>query len=150
MFSAFLALASCRQAEVPPKPAATKLSATELFALRTKCAALGEKILQDNSISPALTHEQVSHYNTETGHCYVKLEDHTANPDSAENYMSDEVLYDGQTGERLASASMQGKDKKSAWISSTSLQHFAHDSAYPPYEEARDLIDKFVAEDRKP
>lgn len=146
-------LYSCQQPKTPADshPATNRLpSATELFDLRSKCAAFGEKILEENIIERVLTQEQVSRYNPETNRCYVKLSVSTADLSTPqENFVRDEYLYDGQTKELLASAYWKG-NTKSAVILSDSLKKFVHDSVLPTYAETDDLIDKFVAEDRKP
>jgi hypothetical protein len=82
-------------------------SATEVFHLRSECADLGVKILNDNLVGMALTKSQVSHYNPKTNRCYVVLTIQSANL-SAPSQRFEEYLYDGQTGEQLAFAK---KDK---------------------------------------
>ena len=65
-------------------------TATEVFHLRSECADLAQKILKEHSgfgVQRAL-----SHYEPATNRCYVELK----NVDTHE-------LYDGQTGEVLAS-----------------------------------------------
>jgi hypothetical protein len=37
-------------------------TATEVFNLRSRCAALGERMLEENVIGSALTQSQISHY----------------------------------------------------------------------------------------
>jgi hypothetical protein len=148
-----LALFSCKTKEASRElPPATNLlpTATEVFELRSKCAALGHKIMEDNTIGSALTQEQLSHYSPETNHCYVKLDVHTANlAIPQDQFLRDEYLFDGQTQEMLASASWKG-DKKSAYILSDSLRHFAHDPVFPTYDEVDAMMTKFMAEDRRP
>lgn len=53
-------------------------TAAEVFNLRSKCAELGQKILDGNLTGPALTQSQVSHYDPETNRCYVRLDVDTA------------------------------------------------------------------------
>ena len=151
--AAVLAASSCRQhkGSADNQPAYNRLpTATEVFDLRSKCAVLGDKVMSENYIGSALTHNQISHYNPETNHCYVKLEVSTADLTTPkERFIRDEYLYDGQTKESLAYAYWDG-NQKSAMIFSDSLKKFVHDPTLPTYEETDNLIDQFVAEDRKP
>jgi len=151
--AAAFAVSSCRQQKAPAEnqPASNRLpTATEVFDLRLKCVALGEKILSENFIGSALTHDQVSRYNPETNRCYVKLGVSTADLSTPrEKFVRDDFLYDGQTKEMLAYAYWDG-NRKSAEIFSESLQRFVHDPTLPSYDETEALMDKFVAEDRKP
>jgi len=111
-----------------------KPSATEAFNLRTKCAELGEKInseydktanyglaVMKQPLLP-LVQEHRSHYNPKTNHCYVELWVKTnllilTAPKDSRGYITradflkrydlgymERTLYDGQTGEELASA----------------------------------------------
>jgi hypothetical protein len=150
--AAFSAI-SCRQQSCPAdtQPAPNQLStATEVFDLRSKCTALGEKIMSGNVIGNSLTQDQISRYNPETNHCYVKLEVSTADLSTPQDrFVRDDFLYDGQTKELLATASWEG-NRKSAEVFSESLQRFVHDSTLPSYDETVSLMDKFVAEERKP
>lgn len=147
------AISSCRQqkATVDNQPATNQLpTATELFDLRSKCAALGKKIMTENIIGSALTQDEVSHYNPETNHCYIKLEVSTADLSTPrERFATDDFLYDGQTKELLAFAFREG-NRESAEVFSESLKRFVHDPTLPSYDETVDLMDKFVAENRKP
>ncbi|MGA3371192.1 MAG: hypothetical protein ABSC48_05470 [Terracidiphilus sp.] len=153
MAAAAFAVSSCRQqkAAADNQPASNRLAtATEVFDLRSKCAALGEKIMSENIIGSALTHDQVSRYNPETNHCYVKLEVSTADLSTPrEKFITHEYLYDGQTKELLATAIREG-NRESAEIFSESLKRFVHDPILPSYDETVSLMDKFVAEDRGP
>jgi hypothetical protein len=106
--------------------------------------------MSENLVGNALTQSQISRYNPETNHCYVKLEVSTADLSTPqEKFIRDEFLYDGQTKEVLAYAYWDG-NRKSAMIFSDSLKKFVHDPTLPSYEETDDLIDRFVTEDRKP
>jgi hypothetical protein len=106
--------------------------------------------MEDNLIGSALAQEELSHYTPESNRCYVKLDVHTADLSKPrEQYTQSSYLFDGQTHEMLASTSMKG-EQKWAHIFSASLTKFAHDPAIPTYEEVDSMIDKFMAEDRKP
>ena len=151
-FAAMLVLCACQPKEAveKPPPSFRPPTATEVFDLRSKCVALGEKIMQDNLIGIALAQEQLSHYNLETNHCYVKLEVHTANLSTPqEQFLRETYLSDGQTRELLATSYSMGT-KQWGNIFPDSLRKFAHDQAMPTYQETDALIDKFMAEDRKP
>lgn len=76
-------------------------SATEVFHLRSECAELAEKIMNENTIGMALTQSVLSHYNPKTNRCYAELTVQSA--DLSSNYLA-EYLYDGQTKEMLAFA----------------------------------------------
>ena len=45
-------------------------TATELFNLRSRCAELGNKFLDDHFASQPLTQSITSHYDPRTNHCY--------------------------------------------------------------------------------
>ena len=47
--------------------------AAEVFRLRSACADLGQRILEDNAIGSALSKSQISNYNPRTNRCYVEL-----------------------------------------------------------------------------
>ena len=85
-------------------------SATEVFHLRSECAALGQRILDGNVIGSALTQSQVSHYDPQTNRCYVELTVRTADLTKPMNYFGD-YLFDGQTGEMLATARIENGKK---------------------------------------
>jgi hypothetical protein len=96
--------------------------------------------MSENLVGNALTQSQISRYNPETNHCYVKLEVSTADLSTPqEKFIRDEFLYDGQTKEVLAYAYWDG-NRKSAMIFSDSLKKFVHDPTLPSYEETDDLI----------
>jgi hypothetical protein len=81
----------------------TVATATEIFNLRSRCADLGQKIMDSNVIGPALTQSQVSHYDPRSNRCYVRLDLNTADLSvPPEKALRSSFLYDGQTGEMLA------------------------------------------------
>ncbi len=128
-FTAVLILCSCQPKDADRQPSNRLPTATEVFELRSKCAALGEKIMEDNLIGIALAQEQLSHYSPETNRCYVKLEVHTANlATPQENYVKHDYFYDGQTKEMLATTTWSnGGKSRVAMIFSDSLKKFVHD-----------------------
>lgn len=83
-------------------------TSTEVFNLRSECAALGQKALDNNSIGSALSQSQNSYYNPTTNRCFVQLTVQSANLSG--DYFS-EYLSDGQTGDLLATATKE-KGKK--------------------------------------
>ena len=74
-------------------------SATEVFNLRSKCAELGEKILEEQPMNLGTIPSQVSHYDPRTNRCYVELTVVTDDVNTLHRY-----LFDGQTKEMLAHA----------------------------------------------
>jgi hypothetical protein len=107
-----LILLGCtREKEAPstpvPSPAQTRAfvppTAEEAYRLQDDCTHRGEKILRENLIGIALTHEQVSRYNATTNRCYVRLEVHALDLAELQKYDYSTYLFDGQTGEMLAS-----------------------------------------------
>jgi hypothetical protein len=99
-------LTSC-QSRPPAEDRSYKLpTATEVFHLRSECARLGEKIMEENLIGGALSQPQESHYDPKTNRCYVQLTVMSAKPG---DYTTD--LYDGQTREMLAFASVEHGEK---------------------------------------
>ena len=129
-----LALVACSYKQPQQKKAAEetvfrKLSATEAFNLRSKCAELGEKIngeydktgneLISRMKEPLLplVQEQRSHYNPKKNRCYVelrvslkplalqmRLRGYMAPNEFLKRFDVDYIertLYDGQTGEEL-------------------------------------------------
>jgi hypothetical protein len=90
-------------------------TATEVFHLRSECAALGRKILDGNFVGPAVQETQVSHYDPKSNRCYVLLTLQPADLTKA-SYRIDNYLYDGQTGEMLAALHYKGEDKKAGIV----------------------------------
>jgi hypothetical protein len=122
------------QINLPPKQ--QQPTATELFELRTKCAALGENILNDDIIGNALTHSQTARYDTRTGHCYVELTVQTADW-SAKRRVYSRYLEDGHTRTMLAFQSMDG-DKKTGSVFNKGIYDF---------EAAGEYIDNMMKEE---
>ncbi len=106
--------------------------------------------MEGNLIGNALTQDVLTHYNPTSNRCYVKLSVYTANPFTPlKDRISDEYLYDGQTREFLVAATFD-HGEKSASILSDSFRTFVHNPALPTYQETDALINKFMAEERKP
>src|ERR1700720_2523694 len=87
-------------------------TATEVFHLQSECVEMCKKVLENNlayqmetadmeqSRVPKDDVTQLAHYNAKDNHCYVELSAH----DQAEPMKSAvREVYDGQTGELLAS-----------------------------------------------
>ena len=110
-------------------------SATELFSLRSKCAELGEKILTDNIIGVALSQSQLSHYDIDSGRCYVELTVQTADT-TAPMTVFHRYLFDGQTHEMLASQSIE-REKKSGIVYKQGIYGF---------DQTGEYIDKIMKE----
>jgi len=107
-------------------------------------------MLEQNIIGSALTQEQVSHYNITTGHCYVKLDVHTADLNTPrDKFITSTYLYDGQTKDLLASTDVHG-EKRTGMLFSDDLKKLSKDPVIASQDEVRDIIDKFMSEDRKP
>lgn len=76
-------------------------TATEVFDLRSRCAKLGQQILDNSVIGSALTQSVVSNYNEKTDRCYVELTVQSADL-TQPNQTMEQYLFDGQTKEMLA------------------------------------------------
>jgi len=125
-------------ASQPSTAAAHQLpTATEVFHLRSECAQLGEKILNNNFIGRALTQSQVSHYNPKTNRCHVELTVQSADMTKPPEVMSG-YLFDGQTGEMLAYARIE-KGKQSGMSFKK--------GGIIGFEEARSYIDEVMKDD---
>ena len=48
-------------------------TATEVLNLRSQCAALAGKMLEEQVIGAALTQSQISRYDPRTNRCYVEI-----------------------------------------------------------------------------
>jgi hypothetical protein len=125
------------------QPSRPRLSATEEFDLRSKCADLGDKMRPGYGIvGAALSSDVLTHYNPDTNRCYVQF---TATKNF--NYKSSSVptnyrtvgIYDGQTREMLVFADQEG-DKSYGTIYTAK----STDDQYTTYDKASDEIDKLM------
>ena len=127
-------------------------TATEVFKLRSACAELGERILEDNIVSNLVgeASERLSNYNPRTNRCYVQLK----------VYKNDTVhhryLFDGQTKELLASSQKtQGSPMGGAWDTWGTWgivfdkQHRAANLQNNGWDDATAYIDEMMADDRR-
>ena len=113
---------------------------------------MGEKVLQNNIIGSALTQEQVSHYNPKDNRCYVRLTVSTGDLTTPrEKYIQDTYLEDGQSGEMLADTFVKG-ETKSGMVFDSSLKKIMQEKkqSNTDFDAISDLIDSFVATDRRP
>jgi len=113
-------------------------TATELFNLRSRCAALGDKFLEDLIVGSAITKSITSRYDPRTNHCYGDVV--TRNVD-ASYYLRN--LYDLQTAELLAFAKTE-KGKKVGMIFNR-VSNYRDDTGF---SDANEYIDKIMQEDR--
>lgn len=138
-------LFGCEKVVSPPVKAEDtvfqKPSATEIFNLRSRCAALGEKIMNENVIGSALTQSQTSHYSPKTNRCYVELDVNMADLNRYNEYAA-RYLYDGQTGEMLAWCKKEKGDSMTGFIFGGKIEQNT-------YLDASMKIDAEMADDRK-
>jgi hypothetical protein len=127
-------------------------TATEVFHLRSECAALGKAILQESPVGQELTKSVVSHYDPQTNRCYVELDIRDADLKKVSERL-DRFLYDGQTREQLAVASHDGPswvgyifDKQHEKEARKLLED--REDRRRHFEEATAYIDKRMADDR--
>lgn len=105
---AFPALATPALAQAGPQP-----TATEVFHLRSECAALGEKLAarieaEYRSEGRVTSFSPLSHYDPLTNRCYVQSQFLFTVRKAPDDYSYlNTCLYDGQTGEILACARQQ-------------------------------------------
>ena len=118
-----LALGACGKTDTEksaPLAQVRKPTASEVFALRSKCTELGDAILTRTQgrwddagaesisrLDTASDADARTHYNPATNRCYVEVDVGTINPDR-EVYEEIRYLYDGQTREMLAWYSTRG------------------------------------------
>jgi hypothetical protein len=121
-------------------------TASEVFHLRSLCAELGEKILQESVVGVALTEEQVSHYEPRSNRCYVELTVHAANLTEHSLHPFNRYLFDGQTKEMLAAVGIE-HGRKSGMI--FDKQHRVSNLQNGGWDDASEYIDAMMADDRK-
>ncbi len=99
-------------AATPATPAQPIPTATEVFHLRSECARLAEKMLEKlekDAEGSNSTESQLSHYDPPSNRCYVEISTQTTDG-HGHNVDATDTLFDGQTGEHLASVISQGKN----------------------------------------
>lgn len=133
--------AAQKAAPTPPPRLYAMATASEVFALRSKCAELADKILENNIIGNALTQDVKSHYAPDTNRCYVELDVSAADLTQFNEHPYSRYLYDGQTKEILATSKRE-KDLKTGMI-------FVPNDMLAGYDKANAMIDSLMADDRK-
>src|SRR6516225_1399891 len=121
-----------------PAIAQEQHGATGMFN-QSKCAELGEEILDQQPFKSRTFPSQASRYDPRTNRCYVELTVLTDDINTIHRY-----LYDGQTKEMLAHAARVKGNKKG---------QIFNNQPNPPgiagYFEATEYIDEMMAEDRE-
>jgi hypothetical protein len=140
VFSVPAIVVSCSRSsgQKDAKPAPT---ATEIFNLRSKCAALGQKIMENNTIGSALTQDVVTHYDPKTNRCYAELDVQMRDLSKFPEEYYSRTVFDAQTGEALAHVERK-KGQKSAYVSDGGLNITDFDTAILK-------IGELMADDRK-
>jgi hypothetical protein len=152
LFLSAVLILGCQKPSAPDSSTGStsfrKPTATEVFNLRSKCAELGEKILKNNLIGIALTQDELSHYDPITNRCYVELT--VQNADMSKSDYFNQYLFDGQTGEMLATI-QNDKRGKGGYVYDNQ-HHFPLPVPYDAnavYLGALAYIDEKMADDRK-
>jgi hypothetical protein len=115
-------------------------TATEIFNLRSKCAELGQQIMETNNIGIALTQGVETHYDPLTNRCYAELDVSMADMSKFDEYNS-RTLYDGQTKEMLAHIQRK-TGQRTAYLKDGGLNTTDFDAAVMKMQE-------LMADDRK-
>jgi len=112
-----LVLAACTSTTAIPTPTAPVRvktpsfippTAEEAYRLQDDCSRRGEGLLRNHHVGSALTKGQVSRYNATTNRCYVRIEVQPMVLEDSNQFQNTTALYDGQTGEFLASCEIKG------------------------------------------
>lgn len=109
-------------------------TATEVFHLRSECAALGEKMKNDPPVGWFGLASELSRYDPGTNRCYVELRS-----------ASSTSLYDGQTGELLANTTFSPPVRSSGVKPGLVTLPTDEDAKY---KAVTDLIERMMADDR--
>jgi hypothetical protein len=121
-------------------------TATEIFHLRSECAALGRKILDHYSVGIALAKSQLSHYDQKSNRCYVLYTAQTADLSQPRHTVHD-TLWDGQTGELLAS--LQNDEVGHMWGMVYDPQHQPTTYTNGYFDDTKSYIDSLMNEGRR-
>ena len=123
-----------------PAMAQERDGATGMFNLRSRCAELGKKILDQQPFISRTFPSQVSRYDPRTNRCYVELTVVTDDVNTLHRY-----LFDGQTKEMLAHAArVKGNMEGQIFNSQRNPT-----GVFVGYFEASEYIDEMMAEDRE-
>lgn len=126
-------------------PAVRSPTATEIFDLRSKCAALGEKILKNTPADDKLQKDELSHYEPKTNRCFVRVTVWNANLGKGDEYFH-QYLFDGQTGQMLAAIRRENGVKSGDLYSEPSP---SQGNADEMYVDASIFISQMMADDRQ-
>jgi hypothetical protein len=107
---------AANQPLTPAKPSFVPPSAEEAYRLQDDCNRRGAIVMKNNIIGSALTQEQVSRYNPTTNRCYVRLEVRPMVLNDSNQFQLHTSLFDGQTGELLASFETKGDGKQGMFL----------------------------------
>ena len=120
-------------------------TASEVFQLRSECAALSDKLLGSlvGSSGPLVSQTGLSHYEPATNRCYAIITS-TVRDNAGKLKEEGQYLYDGQTQEQLAATRTYADGKTGGWVFDETYNgsHFSFDDA-SKYITAR------IADDRK-
>lgn len=121
-------------------------NAAEGFNMRSKCAELGQRLLDQDVHGSAVNVTQTSLYKPQTNRCYVEL--HASAADLTQDQgIYRRTVYDGQTGEILAWVDIKKDAKQKDACSATQRQVFGISESATCEEISSSLTD-FLAEDR--
>jgi hypothetical protein len=144
ILSAAILIASVPLGTASAQPTNQLPTATEVFNLRSRCAALAEKFLEENAIGSALTQFQISNYEPRTNRCYVEFTTQAIDPSKLDYH--NRTLFDGQTREILAFAKTE-KGQKAGMV--FDRQHQSTGLTNAGWDDANAYIDKMMTADRR-
>jgi hypothetical protein len=104
-----------------------KLSATELFDLRTKCAACVEKVVNNYwppEMPGIVSRLSSSHYDPKSDRCFVELKVWSIPKDPKFEADTEHKLVDGQTQQQLANAEVWRNGTRTGVVSGKSIYDF--------------------------
>jgi hypothetical protein len=136
----------CKAQQRRPGADSTPPTATEVFHLRSECADLGHKIMNDNIAGPGTHQTELSRYDPKSNRCYVEMTVETADQMKLP-HLIDRYLYDGQTGEMLAALHNQGDEHKSGIVFGSHHEAATYANGY--YDDTRAYIDALMSEGRR-
>src|SRR5262245_51955456 len=119
-------------------------TATEVFNLCSRCAALALKILEENTVGSALSQSQISNYEPGTNRCYVEITTQAIDP-SKLDYNS-QILFDEQTREILAFAKTE-RGQRGGMV--FDRQHRVTTRDNGGWDDANAYIEKMMTADRR-
>jgi hypothetical protein len=122
------------------QPAFRPPTATEVFNLRSRCAALGQKFLDELLVGSAISKTLTSHYDPRSNHCYGDVLTENIRRDVSYHNRS---LFDLQTCEILAFAKIE-KGLKVGMVFGR-LSNMKDDFGFT---DANEYIDQMTKEER--